>query len=491
VLFVARLAICYVAGVAKSGAVRYSFWAGRRFREEGKLASKHLTVAELLSLLEGDGASHALALRMLTHLREVSTSVPDLSPLSQLSPLPRRTPRRRRAARRAALAAERRRAEEIAARLAARLAADRRGAAKDFNHLFNLEAAERGPLIAAARRRFSSPVLVELLIEEASAALRLDLDATAGLLDLAATVAHRVDPWRFGRELVDRLLARVEAHRANTLRVAGDLKGADAIWLALRARLRRHPLRDPAAEAELASLEASLRQIQRRLAEAEELLALAAEAFRAAGDAEGVAKVLIQQGVACFLRGESAAALPLFRQAATAADPERWPRRFLETQHNLAVCLCQLGRNEEAAELLAGCRDLYRRFPEPWTQILLTWIEGRIAAGKGDAGAAERLLLDARNRYLGEGLRLDGALITLDLTEVYLREGRTAEVKRLARATVGVFEGQAVYAEAGRAVALFHQAAAADRLTPELIARLRAYLERARHDPRLPFDPAG
>ena len=80
---------------------------------------------------------------------------------------------------------------------------------------------------------------------------------------------------------------------------------------------------------------------------------------------------------------------------------------------------------------------------------------------------------------MGQRLGYDASLVTLDLTEVYVGQGRTAEVKRLAQATVGVFAGQAVHAEAARALAIFQKAAAAERVTLDLIARLHAYFERA------------
>ena len=134
--------------------------------------------------------------------------------------------------------------------------------------------------------------------------------------------------------------------------------------------------------------------------------------------------------------------------------------------------------------MVAASRDLYARFPDPWTQTLLAWLEGRIAVARGDAEAAERHLLDARDRYLAQGLGYDAALVTLDLAEVYVEEGRTAEVKRLAQATVEVFARQEVHVEAARAVALFEKAAAAERLSVALINRLRAYLEQARDRPR-------
>ena len=450
------------------------------------MPSDHLSVADLLRFLEGRAWRAELAPKALAHHREVCGEAPDLS-LTAPPPVVSRLERGRlRSARQAARASERRGAGE----LAPLPAAEHGRAGKDLNELLDLQPDERRSRIAAARRRFRSPALVERLIAEARTALRLDPRVALELLAVAETVARRVDLDRFGAALAERLLALVEAHGANAFRVAGDLNRADALWRSLRAKLRRRPLRQPAAEAELASLEASLRQDQRRFAEADELLARAVLLFRASGDGDGTARALIQQAIVRGRRGGPAAALPLLRAVAATVDREGSPRRFLEVQHNLAFCLCRLGEHDEAARVVAASRDLYEQFADPWTQILLVWLEGRIAAGRGDAGSAERCLLDARNRYLLQGLSYSAALVTLDLAEVYVRQGRTAEVKALARATAAVFAGQEVHAEAGRCVALFEQAAVAERLTVELIARLRGQLEQARPGAAVSNEPA-
>ena len=220
------------------------------------MASDHLSVADLLRLLEGRTWRAELVPRALVHHRAVAGAVADLAalaPAPPLSPAERRLPRR---AARAARAAKRRRAEDVAALLAA----DRRQAEKELDELLDLEPGKRRSRIAAARRRFRSPALVERLIAEASTALRLDPRIALELLALAETVGHRVDQRRFPEALAERLLVLVEAHGANALRVAGDLNRADALWRALAAKLECRPLGEPATEAELASLEASLRQ---------------------------------------------------------------------------------------------------------------------------------------------------------------------------------------------------------------------------------------
>jgi hypothetical protein len=155
------------------------------------------------------------------------------------------------------------------------------------------------------------------------------------------------------------------------------------------------------------------------------------------------------------------------------------------------VALCDLGRFDEAAAEVARHRAAYADPAHPETAHRLAWIDGRIARGRGDAAAAEGLLLAARNGYLAAANPFNAALIALDLAEQYQAEGRTAAVRRIAEATVGVFAAGGVHREALRAAALFRDAAVAERLTAGLLAHLRGWFAQARRNPRLPFAPPG
>ena len=356
-------------------------------------------------------------------------------------------------------------------------------AARAMRHLRPLAPEARRKRIVRNPRTFRTPAQVEALFAEAAALQRHDPRAAVDWLDLAAEVIF----WLPGRGYSDGAVAalglRAEALRANALRLTRDFRAADEAFGRLRADPRWALVAEVEVRAEVASLEASLRQDQGRFAEADALLGDALRDFRSTHDQDGIARTLIKQALGSAYRGDPAAALPLLGQAAEGIDPKEAPRRFLEVQHNLALCLCRLGRHEEAAEVVAANRELYARFPDPWTQTLRAWLEGRIAVARGDAEAAERHLLDARDRYLAHGLGCDAALVILDLAEVFVGEGRAAEVQRLA-ANAGVFARPEVQAEAARAMALLAKAAAAERLSGALITRLRAYLKRASGRPR-------
>jgi hypothetical protein len=385
----------------------------------------------------------------------------------------------------AALAA----AREKTVALAARLDAEQSGARRDLKRLLKLQPTQRPEELANARTRYRSPVLLDLLIEEARRLLRVSPQRALDLLLTAEAVAARIATEVYGATFCARLAVRAAAHHANALRVQGDLRGAHATWAEIKKKVAGEPVGDTDAEAELASLEASLRLDQRRFDDAEELLATAIANYAETEDREGLAKALIKLGIGSLRRGEAAAAIPILREAAAMVPPDAAPRLYLYARHNLALCHCQTGDFGAAAALVEANRSLYRSFGDLEVKLRWSWLEGRVARGLGERAAAEQLLAETRNGYLGRGQGFPGALVTLDLAELYLAEGRTAEVKRLAAASATVFEAQDVYAEAARALRLFCEAAAAERLTVELIARLRTYFERAQRDRTLHFEP--
>lgn len=159
------------------------------------------------------------------------------------------------------------------------------------------------------------------------------------------------------------------------------------------------------------------------------------------------------------------------------------PRLYLNGRHNLALYLTEAGRYEQAAGLVAADTELYRQFPEPWTQLRLTWLQGKIAAGLGEAREAERLFRETRDGFLRQGIGYDAAMSSLDLTLLYLREGRMAEVQRLAEEMVAAFESQEVHREALAALRLFQEAARREEITESVVRDLFTYLASARSDP--------
>jgi len=354
--------------------------------------------------------------------------------------------------------------------------------------LRSLPASRRRAALRTATRRRVNPLLAGRLLEEARSALRRSPEDALGWLELAEEACGWLAVAGLAPADLADLLVRLRAERANALRVAGELQAADAHFAGLIADPLLGQVADGRLRAHLLSLEASLRQDQRRFGEAARLLGQAERRYRRLGDVEGIAKTLMKRAIVARLQGTPETTVELLRQAAAELRPQGFPRLDLSIQHNLALALCDLREHAAAAEIVEENRPRYLAAGDPEAEGLLAWIEGRIAWGLGNDERAEQRLLQARNGYVTRRQGYSAALVTLELAAFYLDRGRPREVKPLAEQMVPIFHAQDVHRELIAALMVFQQAALADRLTAELLARLRRYCLLAKNDPRFRFE---
>lgn len=314
--------------------------------------------------------------------------------------------------------------------------------------------------VRRARTRFRTPHAGFSLVTEAALSLPDRPRRALALARLAVAVADRMPDPGSGPKLLRGALAGLAlAHQGNALRALDDLAGAHRRFAHARMVLDQGWVSTPRVLAEVDALEGSLRRAQRRFAEAERLLRRAAAHWTAAGEPLGRARALLTLGVLYQQWNRPAEALGA-AEAALRALPAGAPRRVrLCAEHNRVDCLCDLGHPEVAAELLAEARPLYRGFDDPWTRLRLAWVEGRIAAGLGDPGAARERLGAAREGFIEAGSVYDTALVSLELAQVELGAGRPAEARRLAAATADLFTALEVPREAAAALAQLGRAA--------------------------------
>lgn len=300
-----------------------------------------------------------------------------------------------------------------------------------------------------------------------------------GWLALARAAAVSLAGGGFPRPLLAPALLRIEAHRANALRLAGELRRADRVFRALSADPRRAALADPAAHAELMSLEASLRIDLRELAEAERLLVRAGRLYRAIGDEVGKARTLLQRGSAAEYFGHPERALAFHRRATRLLDPEEEPSLAWAAVHNLADSLAKAGRPAEAAAVFAANEPLFRRQQDPSVRLRRAWTEAVIARSQERLDDAEALLAEVHDGWLALGRPYEAALATLDRAELHLVRRDWPEVRRQAGLLEAVFATQGVEREARAASILVHRAAREESLTVERLETLRRYLTAA------------
>ena len=367
---------------------------------------------------------------------------------------------------------------------APRIIRGRKVAARDLKTLLALPREKRAVRIRQAHGHFRSGALAELLLEESRKKIPGDSDDAFHLAELARVVVHRSPnvAGAFG------LIALATAHMANACRTKGDLRSAAEHFSHARYIITHEDVTDPEVLARVDELEGSLLKDQRHFTEAEERLTRSALFYRLAGSKiEGIRVALKLAGV-YFFRGSVARAIETARHALDRLRRVDDPRLYMCARYNLARYLVEAGELREAADILAKEADLFQKFPEPWTQLRVTWLRGKILAGRNNLAAAEKTFIEVRDGFLAEGVGYDAAMVSVeDLAPLYLQTGRTEDVKRLAEEISPIFAAADVHREALAALLLFQKAARQETLTLKLAREVARYLKEARSDPSLRF----
>lgn len=350
---------------------------------------------------------------------------------------------------------------------------------------------EREALLRSAR--FQTIAVCELLIERSFAEGFQDPARARELADLAVQVGDRLDILLYGRSVVQDFRARAWAYLGNARRLGSDLKGAEEA-LSLAEYFHEEGSADPLEEARVLDLKASLLGDQGHLEEAAGLLDVVIEIYEDIRDTHRQGRALISKGLFLAYAGQPEQGLDWISRGLELIRGEKEPRLVLMANHNIAWCLVDCGRAAEAQSHLDGIRHLYDGFSDAWTRLRLGWLEARIAAGLGRREEAERKLHGLRDAFVEQRLGYDASIVTLDLAVLYLEQGRTAEVRRLAEEALPVLLAQDIHREAMAALIAFQQATELERATPRMVQQVAAYLYRARKNPELRFEgwePAG
>ena len=339
-------------------------------------------------------------------------------------------------------------------------------------------------LLVEKAREFQTWALAERLCHESEEAASDKADRAlelAGLACRAADLAPGDELWR------SRLRGYALAFLANAKRVGNKLLAAEEDFARARALWEEGEAGDPGLLAawRFLDLEASLRRGQRRFSEALALL----ERARTAAPQKAHGRILLKKAATLQQQGETEKAVEALQAAAPLVDGQTAPRLRNVLQFNLASCLCDLERYSEAEALVAEVRELAVALRNELDMLRAVWLSGKVAAGLGQTGAARATFEQVRRELEDRDLDYDRALVTLDLAALLLRQGCTAEVRSLADEMVWSFARQNVHREALAALKMFREAVRKDEATAELAGRLIAYLNRARNDPRLRFEP--
>jgi len=300
------------------------------------------------------------------------------------------------------------------------------------------------------------------------------------LAELALFMADHVE-----EPLRSRVVGYCWAYMGNVRRVAEDFVGADEAFDRAWKLWEEGAGCELLPESRLLDLEASLRRAERRFPQALELLDRARKA--SGEDPIAVSRILLKKESALDCKGDIEGSLAVLVEAAPFVEASGDPRLLFALRFKSANLLVGLERFDEAAELLPCVRELALEQRNELDLIRIVWLEAKVATGQGRAEEATAGLEQVRRAFLDHDLPYLAALASLDLADLGLRAGRTAEVRALAAEIKAVFQAKKIHREALAALLLFCEAAMQETATVELARRTIMDVENARRS----ASPAG
>jgi tetratricopeptide (TPR) repeat protein len=322
----------------------------------------------------------------------------------------------------------------------------------------------------------------EAFLDSCRSLRQSDPEGMVLLASLAVTLAERIEAPDVA-DLAD-LRARAWAELGNARRVEGDLAAAEAdLGRALRSA--DQGTGDRALLVHLMDLSASLLVDQRRFSEAFRLLDAVERIHRAAGDLHAAGRALVSRGTAAGHAAQPEEAIRLLGEALRLLDARRDPALVFMTVHNLLMFLVEVGRAGEAARLFAASRPLYAAHNGRLEQLKIRWLEARIAAGLGNDAVAEKAYAEVRIGFVAAELPYDAALVSLDLAAVWLRTGRTEEIRDLVDEMVAIFRVRNIRREAIAALLVLREACERRKATAALLRSVTSELQRLERERRV------
>lgn len=308
----------------------------------------------------------------------------------------------------------------------------------------------------------------ETLLEQCRALRHSDPEGMVLAASLAVKLTERMDERDGSPAKLADLQAKAWSELGNAYRVSDHLSAAESA-LAQALRKSEHGSGDPLLLARLMDLTASLYIDQRRFDEAHRLLDAVYAIYSREGDTQAAARILVSRGMSAGYALQTDEAIHFLGESIRQIDSEQDPKLALAAVHNLLWCLVDSDRIDEAFRLLKEARGLYTVHGERLEELKAHWLEARIAAGMGQDKNAERAFLEVRQGFDEAELFYDSALVSLHLADLWLRQGRTGEIKALIDEMITVFRARSIRREALGALLLLQKAFQRDSVTASLL----------------------
>jgi len=301
--------------------------------------------------------------------------------------------------------------------------------------------------------------------------------------------ARRLDKGRYTALQCGDLQARALGELANAYRLNHNIELAASTLDQAQAHLEEHGSgEDPRSEIRLLDIWASLYLDQRRLTPAFDYLDQVRESYLELGETHLAGRALIKKGIATAYDERFQEAAACFREGLSLLDRARDPQLVVNANYELVYSLINCEKFREARDLLftSGLRQAFAE--DPLNRQKLDGLDGKIAYGLGKVQQAEGIFQRVKAEMEACGRRYVAAMVGLELTAAYLRQGKAEEAEAEAARSLETFKELKVSYEARRAVIQLHEACRIRRATAALALRVVRYLQQLENNPAARFE---
>lgn len=267
--------------------------------------------------------------------------------------------------------------------------------------------------------RFHHRGLFDQMLEKYLESARNEPRSGVDLVSLALVILDLLPRDLYRPVLLNDLRVAGLAALANAKRMAGSFEESKQV-IARAWELLEDSSGDPLEEANLLCIEASLWFDLSELDRSADTLDQAIQIYRQIGDDYRCARALIQKGGTVGM-AEPRRGIEILQDGLALLDIAQGqdPRLELCAWHNLALFLNDAGEPREALAVLNLTRPLYQAFNDHHTQLLMEWLEARIARSLDRLTEAEVILQKVTTEFGRRGMRHEQRIAALDLVQVH------------------------------------------------------------------------
>jgi tetratricopeptide (TPR) repeat protein len=211
--------------------------------------------------------------------------------------------------------------------------------------------------------------------------------------------------------------------------------------------------------------------------EALQMIRGAGDTFRRSRDHGKYLEARMIESWMLWAGGDRTAAAEVWSATAEAARRRGDVELLARLAARMGVFELRYGSTEEASRLLAAAVELFGTTPASEDSVRARWNLAEALAERGRLHEAISEYHKVRAELLARGALIDGAIAAVEILDLHLLAGRESELSSLTERFVHLFRDAGLPLNAMEALAYLRGRAAADGLTHDDLAYVRAFFE--------------